>query len=240
MQYDNDLKTQIRTFVAIALAMAVGLIGANAATASFNDVPAEGQFSESINRVQEAGIATGYADGTFRPREDINRQQTAAWLDRSLARVGAGFNGQGQTLSASNPTVVISEVEMTSPATESGSGWLTIQGGVGGVSAAPGATCPCRAAVIVRDETDRVVGQSMLTAFADPAGEAVTIAPVYAVTPIAGGATHTYRLTVELLDLTQEISVAGVIYAQYAPMADGEPGGFGEATRTDTVESLVP
>ncbi len=240
MQFNQGLKNQIRTYVAIALAVGVGMVGASSATASFDDVPSEGHFAESITRVQEAGIATGFGDGSFRPTNALNRQQAAAWLDRSVARVGAGFNGQGQTLSAANPTVVISQVEMSSPASDNGSGWLTIQGAVGGVAAAPGATCPCMASVVVLDENDQVVGRSLLTASADPNGEAVTIAPVYAVTPIAGGETHTYRLTVELLDPSQEISVAGVIYAQYAPMAEGEPGGFTESSRSDSVESLVP
>src|SRR3546814_20579576 len=36
------------------------------------------------DRRAAAGIVTGYADGTFRPSEDITREQMASFLARSL------------------------------------------------------------------------------------------------------------------------------------------------------------
>ncbi len=244
MQYSfTELKTQIRTFVAIALAVGTGMIGANAASAAFDDVPAEGQFSESISRVQEAGIATGFPDGTFRPTNALNRQQAAAWLDRSSGRVGLDINGGlpiGPTLSAGSPTATISTLEMTSPAADGGSGWVTIQGGVGGVAVEPGATCPCPVAVEVYDDQDQLLARSRVVAYADPTGAAFAVGPVLAVTPIAGGETRTYRVTATLLDTSDEVMVGGALYASYSPIADGEPGTVIESGRRDPVESMVP
>jgi hypothetical protein len=241
-----DLTTQIRTFFAVALAVGVGVVGANVASAGFADTESS-PFAESVNRVQEAGIATGYADGTFRPREDINRQQAAAWLDRSMGRVGLDINGGlpvGPTLTAADPSAVVSTLEMSSPAVVGGSGWVTIQGGVGGVALQPGATCPCPVSIEVLDEDDNVVGVSRLVTYADPTGQAFVAAPVIAVTPIAGGDTHTYRVVATLLDTSDEVLVGAALYASYSPVADGEPaqqGGASTASEAgDPVESMVP
>src|SRR3546814_1323642 len=38
----------------------------------------------AVDRLAAAGIVTGYADGTFRPSEDITREQMASFLARSL------------------------------------------------------------------------------------------------------------------------------------------------------------
>jgi hypothetical protein len=203
--FHTGLKDQIRTCTAIALAVGIGVVGANAASAGFNDVPQESQFAESVTRVQQAGIATGFGDGTFRPRDDINRQQAAAWLDRSMGRVGLDINGGepvGPTLNAGNPSAEVATLEMTSPAAAGGSGWVTIQGGVGGVALQPGATCPCPVAIEVLDEEDNVVGVSRLVTYADPTGQAFVAAPIIAVTPIDGGETHTYTVVATLLDTT--------------------------------------
>jgi hypothetical protein len=243
MSFNQDLKTQIRTFVAVALAVGVGVVGANSATAAFDDVPAEGQFAESISRVQEAGIATGFNDGSFRPTNALNRQQAAAWLDRSASRVGLDINGgepTGPTLNAANPTAVLSTMEMTSPAAEGGSGWVTIQGGVGGIDLHPGATCPCPVDIQVLDDHDNILGRSRLLAYGDPTGEQFAIAPILAVTPIAGGETRTFRIVATLVDTSDEVLVGAAVYAQYAPLANGDPAGLIEAGRGDTVESMVP
>jgi hypothetical protein len=239
-----DLRTQIRTFVGIALAVGVGMVGANVAYAGFDDVPQEGTFSESIQRVQEAGIVSGYPDGTFRPTANLNRQQAASWLDRSMAAVGYDWNNGGEggiDLTPSDPTASLAEIEMSSRATSSGGGWVTIQGGVGAVSSAPGASCPCVVDIVVKDETNEVVAHSVVTAIADPSGEAVTISPVFAVVPIQGGEAHTYRVEATLNDPTQTVRVGAIVYGLYSPMAEGDPTSMGGAsTASDHVQSLDP
>ncbi|MCC5954286.1 MAG: S-layer homology domain-containing protein [Acidimicrobiia bacterium] len=46
----------------------------------FPDVPVEHQFCGEIAWMVDEGTATGYADGTFRPTEQISRQAAAAFL----------------------------------------------------------------------------------------------------------------------------------------------------------------
>jgi hypothetical protein len=242
MQFNQGTKHQLRTFVGIALAVATGVLGANAASAGFDDVPSEGQFAESISRVQEAGIATGFPDGSFRPTNSLNRQQGAAWLDRASSRVGLDINGGvaiGPTLSAANPSAVTSTVEMTSPAASGGSGWVTIQGGVGGVSTDGASTCPCPIDITVEDEAGTVVGRGRLVALSDPTGAAFVVSPILAVVPIDGGETHSYRIVAELIDTTDTVLVGGAAYASYSPMAEGEPAQAESYPARDPLESML-
>ena len=233
-----DLKAQVRLCVALALTVCVA--GANAATASFTDVPAENRFAESVTRVQESGIATGFPDGSFRPREPINRQQAAAWIDRSASRIALDWSGSGHVvLNAGNPLAVLTEIEVTSPAAVGGAGWVILEGGAGGVAVAAGDGCPCVVQLYVRDESDALLARSVLTVIEDPTGTAVTIAPILAIVPIEGGATHTYRVEVEITDMTQTIGVKGPLYATYSSMAEGTPDAY-ESSGPDPVESMVP
>jgi hypothetical protein len=41
----------------------------------------------SVNRLNDAGIIEGYTDGTYRPGEDVNRAQMAAFIARSIEEV---------------------------------------------------------------------------------------------------------------------------------------------------------
>ena len=248
--FTTDRQAPVRTFLALALAVAFGVVTANVASAGFGDVPAEGRYAESVTRVQQSGIVTGFADGSFRPEEPLNRRQAAAWLDRSAGRVGFDINDGlpvGPTLTAAEPSAVVSTLEMTSPAAATGGGWATVHGGVGGVALAPGATCPCPVEIEVLDGNDQLVGRSRLVAYADPTGMAFAVGPVLAVVPIEGGETRTFRVVATLLDTSDEVLVGGALYVSYAPMAEGEPyqqppaGTAGShATPTDPVESMVP
>jgi hypothetical protein len=52
------------------------------ADATFPDVPSSHLFFEEISWMIDEGIATGYADGTYRPTATLTRQATAAFLFR--------------------------------------------------------------------------------------------------------------------------------------------------------------
>jgi hypothetical protein len=72
---------QMATFIA----RAVGL--APVAGGPFNDV-AGTPHEQSINAVAQAGIAGGFADGTFKPSELVTRDQMATFLARALQLTG--------------------------------------------------------------------------------------------------------------------------------------------------------
>jgi len=62
--------------LAVFLAAAAGV----AVAATFVDVPSTSPFKEDIDWAVDAGIATGFPDDTFRPRDPVNRQQAARWF----------------------------------------------------------------------------------------------------------------------------------------------------------------
>ena len=64
--------------------LATALIGgpASASPASFSDVPRDHQFRNQITWLAQMRVTTGYADGTFRPRDSVTREAFAAFLYR--------------------------------------------------------------------------------------------------------------------------------------------------------------
>ncbi len=57
----------------------------------FRDVPADHPFADEVLWMAQAGITTGYADGTYRPAAAINRDAMAAFLYRYAGADLAGY-----------------------------------------------------------------------------------------------------------------------------------------------------
>ncbi|MCU1573738.1 MAG: alkaline phosphatase family protein [Micrococcaceae bacterium] len=55
---------------------------------SFRDVPPENQFHSEITWLAQAGVTSGYDDGTFRPTEPVHRDAMAAFLYRLAGNPG--------------------------------------------------------------------------------------------------------------------------------------------------------
>jgi len=237
---------------AVALASSlVGAVGVTAANATFDDVSESSQFAESITNVQEAGIATGYNDGTFRPRNALQRQQAAAWIDRASTRSTLDFadeSGEHAPVNPNDPTRELATIEMSSPSVGDGGGWVTLDGYVAAATqAADGTGCPCAFDVrVVNGDGDDVAIGAMTApgpAMDDerPVGP-VGIAPVQGIVWLPAGETETYTLEITLVDGdVGNVFVAGTLSGQYTPMADGDPTVHGESSSTagDPV-SLVP
>lgn len=67
--------------------------------AAFGDVPVSHPFFTEISWLSATGIAQGWGDGTFRPREQISREATAAFAYRFAAHTGAlGTTGPASQL----------------------------------------------------------------------------------------------------------------------------------------------
>ena len=118
--------------IALASSLAGGLVATAAGAELFDDVNPEGQFAEHITSVQEAGIASGYGDGTFRPQNKISRQQAASWINRAASRTALDFaDAAGRSTPRSRRLTPLRRwptIEVTSPATASGGGWVTLAG----------------------------------------------------------------------------------------------------------------
>ncbi len=219
--------------IAVVSSLGGGLV-ATAAGATFNDVGTEGQFAEHITSVQEAGIASGYADGSFRPTNALNRQQAAAWINRAASRSALDFSDESaeQTpVTPQDPTRELASFEMSSPATSDGGGWVVFNGGVMAAAVdSHGTGCPCAFDVSVLDSEGNVVAVSVVTAPGPEADDERTwvgpagIAPVNGVAWLPGGTSETYTLEVTLVDTDVEaVLVLGSLSGQYSPMAEGEP-----------------
>ncbi|MBB6446058.1 S-layer homology domain-containing protein [Bacillus benzoevorans] len=72
-----------RANVAVMLGKALKLNGAKKPT-PFKDVPSSHQASGYISSAVDAGIISGYSDGTFRPNEIVYRGQMAIFLARAF------------------------------------------------------------------------------------------------------------------------------------------------------------
>ncbi|MBO5364746.1 MAG: S-layer homology domain-containing protein [Clostridia bacterium] len=79
----------------------------------FSDVAADDWFAQSVSRLYEAGVMTGYEDGTIRPGAPISRQEAAVMIGRAFdldtANVNTGvltqFSDNGQIQSWASPIV---------------------------------------------------------------------------------------------------------------------------------------
>ncbi len=81
-KYGVDQKIT-REEVAVMVSKSVGLNGKQTAT-KFKDVPSSLASSGYINSAVNAGIISGYPDGTFRPKEIVTRGQMAIFLSRAF------------------------------------------------------------------------------------------------------------------------------------------------------------
>lgn len=86
-----------RAEFAAMLARGLGLTS-SAEAESFDDVDGGDWFAGAVGAAVEAGIVTGYEDGTFRPNERVTREQMAAMIARALAFAGyADTDADGRT-----------------------------------------------------------------------------------------------------------------------------------------------
>jgi hypothetical protein len=70
--------------VALVTALVALPVGALAGH-RFPDVPDDSIFHGDISAIEEAGVTTGFPDGTYRPKDLVTREQMAAFLNRGLA-----------------------------------------------------------------------------------------------------------------------------------------------------------
>ena len=61
----------------------------------FTDVPEKKYYSDAVAWAAESGVVTGFPDGTFRPDENITREQLAAILYRYTAAIDPEFVKNG-------------------------------------------------------------------------------------------------------------------------------------------------
>ncbi len=76
-------KAATRAQVASALWNLAGRPAATGDGASYSDVPGGARYHPALDWLDDAGIDSGFADGTFRPRGTLTRTRLAVWMHRA-------------------------------------------------------------------------------------------------------------------------------------------------------------
>lgn len=200
--------------------------GAAYASHQFSDVPDAHPFHDEITAMGDAGITTGFGDGTFRPGQPLTRQAMSAFLARGLGHVALA--AESATVSpgtVDDTTAVLAEVEVTSPAPE-GSGWALVQVDLNAETADP-ASCACRVFLQLSDgSTTTELRGLTIGGEADADGTAAANMTQTHLFELPGGATRTYRAVVTLLDTdVSGVDVHTTLTAEFVPFG----GVIGEA-----------
>ncbi len=115
-----------KRFIAIAsvIAALAGLGGVLAGVAiadhQFPDVPAGSPFHDDIDNFANAGCASGFPDGTFRPQEPVKRQQMARFVTACGGRIE--FDTGAVATVTTSETPIISNLNMVAGALGEGAG----------------------------------------------------------------------------------------------------------------------
>lgn len=79
-----------RAEFAALLVRSLGIAEAEArSSASFSDVGSKDWYASAAQAAAAAGLVTGYEDGTFRPDNNMTREEMAVMLDRAMAYAGS-------------------------------------------------------------------------------------------------------------------------------------------------------
>lgn len=88
----------------------------NPAQQSFSDVSTSHPLFVFIEQARALGITTGYADGTFKPEREINREEMSKFLSEALGI--STFNGGGGATACNLPSGVVVYAEIVHDNTE--------------------------------------------------------------------------------------------------------------------------
>ncbi|WP_173224413.1 glycerophosphodiester phosphodiesterase family protein [Paenibacillus alba] len=86
-RFEADRSITRAEFAAL-LVRSLGLSMEASKTTSFKDVAASDWFADVAGSAASAGLLSGYEDGTFRPNQEITREEQAAMVVRAMSFVG--------------------------------------------------------------------------------------------------------------------------------------------------------
>lgn len=204
------------SLVVAAIAVPSGVWAAD----SFSDVPTTNPFHDDIAAVAEAGVTSGFPDGTFRPSNTVTRQAMAAFVHRAAGRVAQG--GSQATLNGVTPTE-IGVATVDAGAFGSGTGFVQLLGTAYAYvdNAADAATCPCTVQLDLYSAKTRLATSYLqLGSTLDTRDVSLDAGSIQAVTPLAAGATRTYQLVARLFSPgSTDVGITGHLTATYVPFS---------------------
>ncbi|WP_419872624.1 GH32 C-terminal domain-containing protein [Candidatus Pristimantibacillus sp. PTI5] len=87
--------TVTRAEFAALLTRSLGLADDGKATVSFTDIKESEWFASEVAAAARFGLIQGYGDGSFKPRENVSREEIAVMLARAIAFAGT-INGESE------------------------------------------------------------------------------------------------------------------------------------------------
>lgn len=217
------MKVSTRTLlVTVAVTgLIAGATGAVLAGHQFSDVSNSHPFHDEISAIADAGVTTGFNDGTFRPGNDVSRMAMAAFMQRGFGRVGGAAGSID--LTPSSPAAQL-PVQMEAGATGDGNGFVNLSGTVTGYTD-DAAACPCEvAAVLLRDEGDgsftpiSPFSFDTLPGAIDESGFTQGSISVQSIDALAADTTGNYVLHVQTSDTDVSfLTIEAAVTAQYLP-----------------------
>jgi len=206
--------------VVVTTAALVSVATLAVADHTFPDVTDGNPFHNEIAAVAGAGIATGFPDDTFRPRDTVNRQQFAGWMNRGAGR--ASFAQSQATLDTSGTYEAVTSVTVTAGAAGEGRGLVVLHGALD-IFTTDTVACPCRVtSVIARTDTNASALErySMIPGGSDEGGSSQTGLSNSWMVEIDAGQTLTFELRARFLDDDLDPPIAtGELTAIYVPFA---------------------
>jgi hypothetical protein len=169
---------------AISVLGVAALAGSTLASAShdFPDVATASPFHDDISAIADAGITTGFEDGTYRPGTDVSRGSMAAFLGRGLTRVGYD---EGSSSAATTASQTLAEVDMVRGAeVAAGDAGFYVVTGTVAANTTGTASCPCTLNAAIQVPGDEIAGVTGVLALPnDNSGRARESLTVHAVVP---------------------------------------------------------
>lgn len=228
-------RTPIRRLATVAAAAAAGVLGGAVLVGTvlaqsapqFSDVPPNHPFADEVEAIADAGITTGFADGTYRPGAPVSRGAMAAFMGRGFGRAVGGTSQATLGGGSGLDSAAVASATVPAGAAQSGNGYVLVTA----------------SATVVADDTDGGDGVSLRIfdeggiessaasratlppATAAPAlgGSTVELSQTW-VFPLAADESSDYTAIVEMTDPgleTDETTVHGSISALYVPF--GQP-----------------
>lgn len=225
MDQSTERRFSSRAVVVMSATIALVASGVGAwANHQFTDVPSDHVFHEEIDAIADAGISTGYPDGTYRPGRDVSRGAMAAFMARTAGRVGETF-GLATLNSSGTTQAPVASIRVESGAAGSGNGFVHVSAQAR-FNTADAANCPCQVRAWLRPvgSGSGSVAVTTLGGAPDESGLVYDSLALEQVFPISGNHTQAYELVVDLQDDdVGDINARGDMTATYVPLGpDGD------------------
>lgn len=212
--------TRTRLLLLVTLA-AVAVVAPASASDRYDDLTPGSVHAEPIGELADAGITLGCAPGRFCPGDEVQRDQMASFLSRSVSRATSASNVAVLDEDSGFDGVPVS-VPVRATGAEGGSGWVTLTGVVSLIAEGDVSSCPCEVEAFVYRDSDDAQGPSTWTQLPGEttgSGRAVTSLPVHWTVQIPSGSEETFHVAVFLNDgAPEDLTAEGTLSAVTTPL----------------------